>query len=910
MLMALTLAGAGRVQAQSIWDGGANDFVWTNPVNWNLDVVPSVTADVTFGLGSPGFIHLAGDQTENSLVFNQNFTLGDYGTNLAVTNTSGNVSVGAGVFVTMDAAYAGPSMNLSGGGSLFLNNPFANFAGNISVSGPGTTLVFRADQPMPQYNGVNGSAEVGRGDTPSLGISSAVKTITLTNGGEFKYLGGGNNPEGGYKNLIIGTGGGAVNLAAGFTVWNLDDAGQIAAAAGNTFTKRGNGRLTITGSMADANPLAGDVVVDGGMFELSRLQAGSGTANTRYAGMTGTTSTPVGTNTLTLNNNAVLMLNNGTVGNLDVATLIANNGSVLGINSAPQEIGVRAGGNILNINGSVSLLHRDLYAPQSGRNFFINSDITGAGTLNILPSTQAGSSSRLVLQRASAASTFTGVFRLTENANLELNPRANAVVDVGKLLAGGDVEFAGWSNQLDLRDSDPAAANIKDYTDNELSITTGQAGNLNRITVGRATTAAGAGHMINFGTLTMGNHRLGIEGNNGYIVGLADTAAITGNALIEQRNAQLVFNNASALVEDAPGRTLTLFRNGAPNSGTFDVTSAGNLGISNLTIGFGVLDLRGANGAIGKGFGGAPTTVTINGGDTSAAGRGVGLQGLLNLDSSGTVLGVAAANNNNRVDDAATVRMLSNSILRLTSFNNGVTTETINTVNVAGGHALIDVVKTGTSTAPVGFTLNSVNLSNNSTVNFTGTSLGVAGVNTSRIVIPGTATGFIGSAYHSGDEWAKYSAASDSGMELGVTPFVAADYTINPLEGALAAGQQTKYNGAAGITLTANRNTDRLNLQFSAANQAVNTGGFVLSLNQGGLLVSTNVTGITGTAGVGGLTAGTTAPAQLYVHNTANLELMIPITDNLGADGVVGGGDDRSVDFVKSGTGTVILSHQ
>src|SRR5436853_590175 len=85
-----------------------------------------------------------------------------------------------------------------------------------------------------------------------------------------------------------------------------------------------------------------------------------------------------------------------------------------------------------------------------------------------------------------------------------------------------------------------------------------------------------------------------------------------------------------------------------------------------------------------------------------------------------SALGVAAANNNSRIDDTATVRMLGNSILRLTSLKNAVTTETINTVNVAGGHALIDVVKTGASTAPVGFTLNSVNRTNGSTVNFTG----------------------------------------------------------------------------------------------------------------------------------------------------------------------------------------------
>ena len=43
----------------------------------------------------------------------------------------------------------------------------------------------------------------------------------------------------------------------------------------------------------------------------------------------------------------------------------------------------------------------------------------------------------MVIQR-SVASTFNGTFRLNQNANLELNPRANVVADTGKVLADGD----------------------------------------------------------------------------------------------------------------------------------------------------------------------------------------------------------------------------------------------------------------------------------------------------------------------------------------------------------------------------------------------------------------------------------------------------------------------------------------
>ena len=49
---------------------------------------------------------------------------------------------------------------------------------------------------------------------------------------------------------------------------------------------------------------------------------------------------------------------------------------------------------------------------------------------------------------------------------------------------------------------------------------------------------------------------------------------------------------------------------------------------------------------------------------------------------------------------------------------------------------MIDVVRNGTATAPVALTLSTLNLMGNATANFTGTALGVSGVNTSRIVIP------------------------------------------------------------------------------------------------------------------------------------------------------------------------------
>lgn len=503
---ALCAAGA-SAHGQSTWDGATlptpgDGLLWTDALNWSGDVLPG-GGDVIFAnpAASVGTIYLNGDQTSNTLTFTVNDTIGAYGTSNLLTNSTGLVTVNLGVFATMNASYAGTNgVSLSGGGSLFMNHPLPTFGGNISVDGAGSSLVYKSDLVYPQYSGIAATQNFGRGDWFELGFTTATRTINLTNGGEFKLLGAGNNAEANHKNILIGAGGGTVRLAAGLTHLNLDDVGQIANSFGNTFTLAGNGRLTIAGAMADANPLAGDVVVAGGILELNRLQGASTTANTRFSGFTGTTSTSIGTNSLTVNNGGVLMLNNGTIGNLDVASLILNNGSVLSIQSNNQEIGVRTQGGATNastmqVNGTVSMMHRDLLGAQTQRNFFINSDLTGAGTLSILPSTGAGSAGRIVIQRA-VGSTFSGTFKLNENANLELNPRANVVVDTGKLLADGDIDFAGWGSTLDVRDSDSSAANIKDYTNNEITVSSTQAGSVNVISLTRATTATGAGQPV------------------------------------------------------------------------------------------------------------------------------------------------------------------------------------------------------------------------------------------------------------------------------------------------------------------------------------------------------------------------------------------------------------------------------
>jgi hypothetical protein len=223
------------------WDGGAGDWLWTSGLNWDIDAVPGPDQDLVFGGGS-GLVLLNGNQTANSLGLTSNFTLGAYGVATTLTNSSGVLTVNPGVMTTINAALTRPSgeITLSGGGTAFLNNPQPLFAGAWIVDGAGTTLLHRQEGPTPQYNGVGSSQEFGRFDQLSLGVSTAAKSIILQNGGEYRIIGAGNNAEGGFKNVVIGDGGGTLNLAAGYVLQNLDDVGQIGYTT-NAFTLAGKG---------------------------------------------------------------------------------------------------------------------------------------------------------------------------------------------------------------------------------------------------------------------------------------------------------------------------------------------------------------------------------------------------------------------------------------------------------------------------------------------------------------------------------------------------------------------------------------------------------------------------------------------------------------------------------------------
>ena len=242
---ALTLAAQGQVNWEGTSGGTPGDgFLWSNPLNWSLDTLPTAFDNAIFAdpLATPGTILLNGNQAVNALEFTvSNYTLGAYGTSDMLT-TFGVVTATPGTFTTINAAYGGSSgLFLSGGGTLFLNHPAPQFGGDITVDGLGTTLVHRQEGPSNQYNAIGAAQEFGRNDQLTLGLQRTVRNVFLSNGGEYRLIGAGNNPDANSKNIILGSGGGTLNLAAGYLLQQLDDVGQITATT-EAFTLDGKGR--------------------------------------------------------------------------------------------------------------------------------------------------------------------------------------------------------------------------------------------------------------------------------------------------------------------------------------------------------------------------------------------------------------------------------------------------------------------------------------------------------------------------------------------------------------------------------------------------------------------------------------------------------------------------------------------
>lgn len=888
LALALVLAGSLPSSAQVIWDAGGDGVTWTDRLNWDTDAVPGLT-DLTAFL-TPGTIQQNGNQSIGSLTFQDTFAIGSSGNSSVLSivgsTTSANISIDPGVLATINTRLttsgSTPGLYVGGGGTLFLTNQTNFNTGPITVDG--STLMFAyPGQP----------SAINRSDALALGAGS--RTINLINGGEYKFIGSSYNPDGTTKVIALGAGGGKVNVAAGFQHLSLDDAGQITAIAGSKLTKTGNGTLQLASQDFNLD-LTGGVIIDRGLLRLSRVQGN--TANGRFSAFTA--ASPI-----TINNGGKLVLETTTQGILNNDVTL-NPGGVLAINGAEHNIGARDGtANSLTLNGG-TILVRDGFNPQSsGRLPRIDAKLTGAGTVDLIGGTANAGNSRFVIQRSDVGSDFSGTFVVHGNTAIEQNPRDNDTnVDIGNSLGNSTVDLRGYNAALDLRDSDPINGNLAAYSNVKLTLS-GEPGSIGRLSVNRSTVATGTGNVYQLSNFTTGSNRLYMTNGNNFGMRFAGSVALTGANVarpvldINSAGGKLEFNGSWNEHIAGDGLVLT------GRNGNFDFS--GQLNLTSTTLFARETRLFGANGSINPGSLSGVGELIVDSGYAGITGTSTSSGTVLHLNNNLANTGgsVAAATNGDRLNNNVLIALLGDSVLRLTSQNGVAVNEITGDIAAVLGRPTVDLVKTGTLAAPMSITLGSSApaLGTGASANLIGTNLGAASADSSRILIPGmVSTPWMGANIVSGNEWAAYDTTVNNGLFLGVIPWVDATYGagLNAAEGTWGAGMAVKLNGAAGTSLTANRNADTLNLQFSAANQAIATAGNLLTVERSGIITATNTSGITGTA-AGGLTAGTGSPTELHITNNATLDLNAIVQDN-GAGGVV--------TLVKNGTGTIRLTNQ
>jgi fibronectin-binding autotransporter adhesin len=176
-----------------------------------------------------------------------------------------------------DLTYAGLinggiSLVKTGSGVLTILNTTSTFTGGISVDGAGSVLAY-----------------AGQGTADPTVLGSGAKLITLTNGGALRPTST-SNPNSSTKSVVIGTGGGRLDVPTGVTL-TLDD-GNVSGAGTNSAQLQGSGDLTKSGPgllqlgfsgqpAGGFSGYTGNIIISGGTIQAGNSNAlGSGAGST------------------------------------------------------------------------------------------------------------------------------------------------------------------------------------------------------------------------------------------------------------------------------------------------------------------------------------------------------------------------------------------------------------------------------------------------------------------------------------------------------------------------------------------------------------------------------------------------------------------------------------------------------
>ena len=454
------------------WDNQTGNDLWTDPLNWNTDLLPVPADDVFIGIvDGQGVFITSGVQSISSVLSDEDIIING-GTltiannsqlngNLTVGNSGASILNGAGdVTVAGLTVWSGNTSTIGGSGTLFADGGLAiDFGGGTSRNLDRTIEMSGTNN----WTATGGSNLNGTGQVVNLGTLNATNSSTINVNTGFDNTVGTITKSAGAGSLTFN---GAFNNDNQVTV----DAGRVSLASTNAhtgvFTLNAGGTLetnggtsTMTGGtvsgLGTVLGTSGVLVIDGA----STYNVG----DTQINGGTITFNTNVATTTLTVGPSGAAVLN-GT-GDVTVAglTVWSGNTSTIGGSGTLFADGGLAidfgGGTNRNLDRTIEMSGTNNWTATGGSNLNGTGQVVNLGTLNATNSSTINVNTGFdntvgtITKSAGAGSlTFNGAFnndnQVTVDAGRVSLASTNAHTGVFTLNAGGTLETNGGTSTM------------------------------------------------------------------------------------------------------------------------------------------------------------------------------------------------------------------------------------------------------------------------------------------------------------------------------------------------------------------------------------------------------------------------------------------------------------------------------
>jgi len=328
------------------WDGSTSNW-WLSE---SSDLVwPVLAADAIFA-GTAGTVTLAVNLSADTLTFN---TTGYVisGSDTLTLNSPGTITIPAGNAASIQCVLGGAAYNLTGGGTLTLNNA-GNYSGGETVTGPNTTLSVNNNHAIGNdyvvFNFVAGGIYEDNDSTSGDQFMLTGCSVALGSGGGIFE-----NPNANLSMTNYITGSGSLTIIGtthtltltqttnNYTGGTIVQSGELLAQAAGVLGST-SGSLTVSGGTLDLNTAshtAGAVTISGGTLQHGTLTGSS------YAGQGGTVSAILaGSGAMTKTTSSTLTLSGANTysGNTTISAGTLALGSAGSINSTAK-ISVAAG---------------------------------------------------------------------------------------------------------------------------------------------------------------------------------------------------------------------------------------------------------------------------------------------------------------------------------------------------------------------------------------------------------------------------------------------------------------------------------------------------------------------------------------------------------------------------------------